>query len=236
MDLSRPIDEALLRAGISLSAQAVELLGRDLALVLEANATMNLTAIRDPEQAVILHVVDSLLAIPEIDGAPRGPLVDLGAGAGFPGVPLAIATGRSLTLVESVGKKARFLQSLVDDLGLDADVVSARAEEYAAGTSKKFAIVVARAVAGLPALVELAAPLLGEGGRFVAYKGEPAVDEIERGDKVAKMVGLERVSRREILLKDAGDARRTLIAYERVGQSKVRLPRRTGLAQNQPLA
>jgi 16S rRNA (guanine527-N7)-methyltransferase len=230
------IEAALAEAGIPQPPAAVDLLARDLAAVLEANKSVNLTSVRDPARAVVLHVVDSLLALPEIQAAPSGAVVDLGAGAGFPGVPIAIATGRPLTLVESVGKKARFLEALVAELALDAAVVNGRAEQVGVEMAGRFSVVVARALAVLPSLVELAAPLLADGGRFIAYKGTPGDLEISRGDAAAAEVGLSRISCRDVTLAGADGAQRSLITYERVAAPKLRLPRRIGLAQNQPLA
>jgi 16S rRNA (guanine527-N7)-methyltransferase len=236
MDLGPSVRRALEIAGVPQDRKTVGLLAAHLEMVLEANKTFNLTAIRDPESAVLLHVVDSLLGLPEIEVSPPGPLVDLGSGAGFPGIPLGIVTGRRVFLVESVGKKAWFLEDASTRLRLDAEVVNMRAEAYASQHPGVFCVVVARALASLPVLVELAAPLLAEGGHFVAYKGEPDSDEIARGDRVAELVGLTRVSRREVVLEEAQRARRTLLVYRRVRKSGVRLPRRTGLAQNQPIA
>lgn len=236
MSTTDKIRESLALAGISAAPEQVELLARDLCAVLEANRTTNLTAIRDPDAAVALHITDSLLGLPEVNEAPAGDLADLGAGAGFPGIPLGIMTGRHVVLVESVGKKSRLLAQLCQELGLDAEAVNVRAEEFAQDNAGRFAVVTARALSALPSLIELAAPLLQPGGRFVAYKGVPDTDEVDRGDRVASLVGLRRSESRTVNISDAGDAARTILVYERAGKAKIRLPRRTGLAQNQPLA
>ena len=123
--------------------------------------------------AVRLHIVDSLMVLPEIGDAPDGMMIDLGSGAGFPGVPLALACGRSTLLLDSVGKKARAVRSFLVELGLDGkvDVYPRRAEEMELDPSNRAAVVVARAVSSLPSLVELASPLLRQGGWLVAMKG-----------------------------------------------------------------
>jgi 16S rRNA (guanine527-N7)-methyltransferase len=193
---------------------------------------MNLTRISRPEDLVRLHVVDSL--VPWRYAQPVAPLVDIGSGAGYPGIPTAIVHGGPVLLCESVGKKASFLKECVAQLGIEVDVYQGRAEELALERGAAFHTVTARAVSALPSLVELAAPLLQPGGRLIALKGSPAPSEIAAGAAAARMCGLTPVGRWEYTLPD-GDDRRCVIAYERTGEAEIRLPRRTGLAQRQPL-
>ena len=222
--------------GVELSADQARLIARHLAMVLEANEHVSLTAIREPSEALRLHVCDSLLALPELSESPEGSCVDLGSGAGFPGIPLAVVSGRSFVLCESVNRKARFLEAAVVDLGLEnhVTVVSIRAEDLSISNREGFAVVVARAVAPLSALVELASPLLAEGGRLLAFKSR-STDEIEAADRTARLVGMKHRSTREVLLPEGGE-RRAIIVYERVGASSITLPRRTGMAQKRPLS
>jgi 16S rRNA (guanine527-N7)-methyltransferase len=207
---------------------------RHLDLVAEINRSMNLTRI-DSGSAVAMHLIDSLSCLPEIESAPDGPMVDIGAGAGFPGVPLAVVTGRRLVLVEATGKKARFLERVVADLRLDATVLAERAEEAANANGSEFSIAVARAVSALPSLVELASPLLKAGGMLVCLKGCPDDAEIERGRAAAALCGMREVAVR-VLSVPGLDAVRTVVSYRKGGHAKVQLPRRAGLAQRQPLA
>ena len=234
--LENDIAEAVASAQIALSATAVRGLAAHLSMVLAVNATMNITAVTDPQLAVWAHVVDSLLGLPEVLGAPAGRMADLGSGAGYPGVPLAIATCRQVTLVESVKKKARFLESVVERLELDAEVKGERAESLAAQELCGFTVVTARAVSSLPSLVELAAPLLAEGGVLVAYKGSPSPEEVARGDRVAESIGMGPAAVRETVLPGPDPATRTLVSYVRTSTGKIRLPRRPGMAQRHPLA
>jgi 16S rRNA (guanine527-N7)-methyltransferase len=222
-----------LEMGIALSDQQAEALSTHLRLVLETNETMNLTSIA-PDEAVVLHVLDSLTAVPALESAPGGPFADIGSGAGYPGVPLTIQSGRSVALVESVCKKAAFLERVVAELRLDATVHPVRAEELALERPGGFAAVTARALSSLPSLIELAAPLLTRGGLLVAMKGRVDGDELSRGDEAAAMCGLERCRMDRPTLPGT-DAARTVVVYRSVKAPSVRLPRRNGMAQRQPL-
>lgn len=226
------IESALRDVGIVPTRRQLALLARHAEMVLVANRYFNLTRITAPEEFVRLHIVDSLL--PWLYVQPSTPCVDLGSGAGFPGIPLAIVHGMTTALCESVGKKAAFLESCVKKLGIACTVVHGRAEELGA-TRPRAQLVVARAVASLPALVELASPLLDTGGRLIALKGDPEVTEIERGDAVASNCGMQRTETVSYVL-PGGVERRTLVSYARTGETRIRLPRRVGLAQRQPLA
>jgi 16S rRNA (guanine527-N7)-methyltransferase len=204
--------------------------------ILKANDALNLTRISDPRSAVRLHLLDSLSALPEVQAAPPGSMLDIGTGGGFPGVPLAIASQRNAVLLDSVAKKAAAVQGVVHDCALSGIVVvNERAEEYASRAAGGFGVVLARAVAPLPSLLELGAPFLADAGRLVLLKGSPSDEEIEAGDQVARIVGLARVGTRPFAIPDSGE-QRTILSYERRGCSSVALPRRVGLAQRRPLA
>lgn len=220
--------------GLCAPQGAAEALARHIDMVLEANAQFNLTSI-DPGDAVSLHVLDSCAAVPLLGSAPLGSFADIGSGAGFPGIPLAVMTNRTVALVESVGKKAAFLERVVAELRLDATVHRARAEELAQTQAESFSAVTARALSSLPSLVELAAPLLRRDGLLICLKGEPKEVELERGRMAAALCGMreERVVRLSI---PGTDARRCVIVYRRFGRPRVRLPRRPGMAQHKPLA
>ena len=151
-----------------------------LALLLRWNRTYNLTAVRDPREMVTKHLLDSLAMHPHVDGLARdgGALADLGTGAGLPGIPLAIAKpGLRVTLVESAGKKARFMREAVRHLKL-ADVQVAESRIEALDMPGAFDAITARALATLPLLVEWGGPLLKPDGRLLAMKGVEPAEEI----------------------------------------------------------
>jgi 16S rRNA (guanine527-N7)-methyltransferase len=233
-DITSEIDAGLSAMGIAHSAQVVVSIARHLEMMDEANARFNLTAISETD-SVALHVLDSAAALSELDEAPEGEFADLGSGAGFPGIPLALLSGRSVTLVESVKKKAAFLDRVVAELRLEASVQGVRAEELAQEHPGRYAAVTARALSSLPSLVELASPLLMQDGLLICLKGEPEEAELQRGEAAARRCGMKAV--RSVMVEVPGvDARRTLVVYRRTGRLGMSLPRRNGMAQRQPLA
>jgi 16S rRNA (guanine527-N7)-methyltransferase len=221
------------RLGIAVDSAHVALMAHHLDLVYEANRSMNLTRV-PPESAPLIHVADSLTGLAEMMGSHTGPWADIGSGAGFPGIPLAVMSDRHVDLIESVHKKAQVLSAISAELCLDVSVLACRAEEAARTHPGGWAAVSARAVAPLPALVELASPLLAPGGRLVCWKGALKPDEEERGARAAAIVGMEVLSVRRFRLRDG--AARTLVAYEKRRRTSVDLPRQLGLAQRSPLA
>ena len=198
------------------------------------------TTVSNPDEAVDIHVADSLsgLEIPEVRSARS--IADVGAGAGFPGLVLAVALPRArVDMIESASRKCAVIDRLTHAAGLDNEVVRAlpmRAEERAAwGGRESYDVVTARAVAALPVLVEYAAPLLEEGGVFVAWKGVRDPDEEAAGDAAAAELGLKADAVVEV--KPWPEARdRNLVVYRKVGRTPDRFPRRPGMAAKRPLA
>lgn len=198
---------------------------------------VSLSSVTDPERARSVHVADSLsgLACEEVGTARRA--VDLGAGAGFPGIPLATVLPEcDFTLLESVGRKVEFMNEAIAALGIDnARAVKGRSEDWAAGEGREaYDLVVARAVAPLPELAELASPLLAEGGHLVAWKGEreagaEAVIE-EHGDELAM-----RLEREQTVVPFPGSRERRLYVLVKAGPTPKRLPRRAGMARKRPI-
>lgn len=223
--------------GVSLSSATATALVQHVRILLEANQRVNLTAIKDYDEAMRLHALDSVAVVPFIKAAPAGRVADLGSGGGFPGIPIALSTGRRVSLVESVKKKAAFLESVVAQLGLSASVQvhPVRAEEEAIVAPSAYAVVVARALTSLPSLVELASPLLEDGGFLIAMKGRAEDDELKRGRAAAALVGMKQADLHRYQLPDGGESR-SIVVYRRSGQPKLSLPRNTGTAQKKPLA
>lgn len=212
------------------------LMQRYLDLILEANKTTNLTRITDDHRAKLLHLEDSLVGLPEVNEAPQGLYGDLGSGGGFPGVPIAIATGRETILVDSVKKKMAIVESILDEVGLGDQIStsSERIEDLPKEYAGSFAVLTARALSRLVSLIELASPLLKKGGRLVCYKAHVSQDEIDEALAVQSLVGMKLVSQREVTLSD-GETVRTIFVFEKTGKPRIKLPRRVGLAQKQPL-
>lgn len=218
------------------SPVAQELMGQYLDLILEANKTTNLTRITSRDEALVLHIEDSLVGLEEVSEAPEGLYGDLGSGGGFPGVPLALATGRETVLVDSVKKKMAIVQQAVNQLGLGRQITtcSDRIEDLALDRPGSFSVLTARALSRLVALLELSSPLLVKGGRLVCYKAQLSDEEMQEALSVEGLLGMRLVSQRETMLSD-GETRRTIVVFEKVGKAKLKLPRRIGAAQKTPL-
>lgn len=200
------------------------------------------TSITDPGEAADAHIADSLSALSLIGSLPSGCLegeaiVDIGSGAGFPGLPLAVALRRSsVDLIESTERKCRFISRAIHELGLqNARVVCMRAEDWARDEGEgRYRLAVARAVAELPTLVEYASPLLAEGGFLIAWKG--ARDEVEerRAASAAGRLGM-RPADVQPVVPFRGSRRRHLHVFEKHEPTPAGIPRRPGMARKRPL-
>lgn len=223
--------------GVDVSVEQAQQLLAHLEIVIETNQTLNLTAISNLADGIRLHIVDSLAVIPTLRDSSAATILDIGSGAGYPGVPIAIVNTGKVTLLESRSRRAAFLAELLGQLDLpNARAICARAEDLADGSGGgDFDSLTARAVSALPSLVELAAPILRHGGDLIAMKGPISEDELDRGDRVGELVGMERVSIRRFLLPESGESR-SLVIFRKVAESSVRLPRSPGRAQKRPLA
>ncbi len=162
------------------------------ARMLETNKVMNLTRITDPKEIAEKHLLDcaSLLQIADFS---QKSVIDVGCGAGFPGMPLHIlCPSCRLTLLDSLGKRIRFLQGCIDGMQLsDIEAVHARAEEFAAKHREQYDFAVSRAVAQLNVLAELSLPLVKQGGAFIAMKSKDSDDELEQAKKAIRLLGGE---------------------------------------------
>jgi 16S rRNA (guanine527-N7)-methyltransferase len=200
-----------------------------------ADEPASITSVRDPLEGVEVHVADSLagLTLPAVREARR--IADLGSGAGFPGLVLAVALPEAhVAAVESVGRKCAFLDRAAAAAGLrNVEVVPARAEAWEAGLGVHD-LVTARAVAPLNVLVEYAAPLLAEGGRLVSWKGRPEPDEEAEGAAAAALVGMSAPERHPLGAAPGAD-HRSLYSSMKVRPTPDGFPRRPGMARKRPL-
>ncbi len=205
--------------------------------VLEVNKQFNLTSVRDPELAWHKHIVDSLQGLETGLFEARKSVFDLGAGAGFPGLPLAIARPIfPLTCIESTGKKATFLRGAIEKFGIEGRVLSERAEALGQNTvwRERFDIGVCRAVGSISEVCELGLPLLRVGGHFVLWRGQNAHEEIKTAKNALGKLGARVEQIIAYQLPDhAGDYHLVKLAKF---QSTPRLyPRRDGIPKQQPL-
>lgn len=162
------------------------------ARMLETNKVMNLTRITDPKEIAEKHLLDCASLLQAADFSKKS-VVDVGCGAGFPGMPLHIlCPSCKLTLLDSLGKRIRFLQGCIDAMNLsDIEAVHARAEEFAAKHREQYDFAVSRAVAQLNVLAELSLPLVKQGGAFIAMKSKDTDEELERAKKAIRLLGGE---------------------------------------------
>jgi 16S rRNA (guanine527-N7)-methyltransferase len=224
--------------GIRLTANQVAALTVYEQELLEWNGKFNLTAIRDTEGIRTKHFLDSIsCALAWKDQLPRS-LVDVGTGAGFPGLVLKILyPNLALTLIESVGKKASFCQHMVEKLALEeVTVLAARAEEAGQMPPHRehYDWAVARAVANMPVLAELLLPLVRVGGAMLAQKGEGAPAETQSAERAFKLLGGSLRQLIPVTLPGVAEER-TLVVVDKVAATPSTYPRRAGLPAKKPL-
>ena len=225
---------------ISATDEQLGLLLTHLDLVVEKNKVMNLTRITETREAIIRHTVDSLLLVKSVMTEPHTSeetcFVDVGTGGGFPGIPLGIMTDSRGLLIDSVGKKVNAVNEFISELGLvnRLEAKQIRAEELAKEQREALDFVTARAVADLGVLVEYASPLLKRGGELIVSKAQIQDEEIARGVKTAKIVGMSLVSRETFELPEE-QGHREILCFVHDRKSSVKLPRLNGMAKKKPL-
>jgi 16S rRNA (guanine527-N7)-methyltransferase len=206
--------------------------------LIEWNSKFNLTAVRDPASILTKHFLDSFSCTLAWGSQPPRRLIDVGTGAGFPGIPLRILyPGLKLTLVESVGKKAMFCEHIVRLLGLDGvEVIKGRAEDVGCAPEhrERYDWAVARAVANLPVLCEYLLPLVRIGGTALAMKGESGPAEAQSAEKAMKMLGGKLKQVIPVDLPGIADER-YLILVEKSAATPPRYPRKAGMPMKRPL-
>ena len=230
--MKKTLLEGLPRLGLDLNEKTVDTLCAFGAAVVEQNKVMNLTAITEPDQVAKLHLLDSLsiLAVKDLRGKR---LVDVGCGAGFPGVPVKIACPEvELTLLDSLGKRMNWLETILPQLGVEANCVTARAEEAVASVRESYDFATSRAVARLNILLELTAPFVKVGGYVLAMKGTAALEELEEAKKAIKTLGLKLEEVREFPVDGTAH---TVIVLKKVAPTPAKYPRRYAKIKQAPL-
>ena len=218
--------------GITLSDPQIDTLCAFGEAVVKQNEVMNLTAITEPSAVAKLHLLDSLSVLCAADLTGKS-LIDVGCGAGFPGVPVAIGSENTrVTLLDSLGKRVKWLEEILPTLGVQADCVTARAEEAAPKYRESFDYATSRAVARLNILLELTAPFVKVGGAVLAMKGSAAREELEEAKTAVKRLGLQV---EKILDFPVDGATHSVIVLRKISPTPAQYPRRYAKIKQNPL-
>ena len=230
--------EQLLHAGLSalgLPTEGIPALERFGEMLVEKNKVMNLTAITEPADVATLHFLDSVAMLKEVDLAGKT-MVDVGTGAGFPGVPLRIVCPAvRMTLLDSLNKRIDFLKEVCDQLGYaDVDCVHGRAEEFAAKHRESFDFATSRAVANFHLLTELCLPLVKVGGTFIAMKSVDSDEELKSAEKAISILG-GRVERTVDYQIPGTDVTHRLVFIKKIKETPKKYPRAFAKIKKNPL-
>ena len=224
------------RLGITLTDEQISRFETLSELLVEQNKTMNLTAITDPAGIAVKHFADSISVLTAAEMPNGARVLDVGTGAGFPGIPLLIMRpDLDLTMIDSTAKKLKYVENTVNELGLIATTLHTRAEE--AGQSKeyreKFDFVCSRAVAALNVLCEYCLPFVKQNGLFIAMKGAKAQEEIDGAKAAIKLLGGKIIAEKSFSLSDGGE--RTLVVIKKISQIPPKYPRPSAQIAKKPL-
>lgn len=224
--------------GITLSDSQIDQFMMYYEILIEWNQVMNLTAITAFDEVCTKHFLDSISLCKAIDCTQEYTLMDVGTGAGFPGIPLKIVfPNLQITLLDSLGKRVKFLNEVIQRLGLHGiQAIHGRAEDYAKANllREKFDICVSRAVANLSTLSEYCIPYVKEGGFFISYKSEKLSEEMSDAKKAIEILGGNIVSQNEFLLPNS-DIYRNLLVIQKIALTPKKYPRKAGLPSKEPL-
>lgn len=232
------LKEDALTFGIELNEEQLYQFIKYYELLVEWNSFMNLTAITEFEDVCTKHFIDSISLCKAVDCTKEYHVIDIGTGAGFPGIPLKIVfPNLRITLLDSLGKRVNFLNTVITELGLqEIEAIHGRAEDFAkTGVLREtFDICVSRAVANLSILSEYCLPYVKVGGYFISYKSEKVTEEIQMAQNAIQILGGE-ISDKKVFLLPNSDIYRNLLMIKKVQNTPKKYPRKAGLPSKEPL-
>ncbi len=224
--------------GITLDEKQIAQFIKYYELLVEWNSFMNLTGITEYEEVVQKHFVDSLTLCKALDPMSVESVIDIGTGAGFPGIPLKIAYPHlKVTLLDSLQKRIKFLDEVILQLGLEEiETIHGRAEDFAKPSLKResYDLCVSRAVANLASLSEYCLPYVKVGGYFIPYKSGKTEEELAESKKAVFLLGGKLTEEVKFMLPDS-DITRSLIKIEKINPTPKKFPRKSGMATKEPI-
>ena len=229
--MKKTLEAGLPLVGLELTEAQKDTLCAFGAAMVKQNEVMNLTGITDDKGVANLHLLDSLTVMASAPLAGKT-LIDVGCGAGFPGVPLAIASGAKITLLDSLGKRMKWLEQILPQLGIAAECITARAEEAITTRRESFDYATSRAVARLNILLELTAPYVKVGGAVLAMKGALAQEELLEAQSAIRKLGLKLEEVKEFPIDGTNHA---VIVLRKVSPTPKQYPRRFAAIKKSPL-
>ena len=229
--MKKTLEAGLPLVGLELTEAQKDTLCAFGAAMVKQNEVMNLTGITDDKGVANLHLLDSLTVMASAPLAGKT-LIDVGCGAGFPGVPLAIASGAKITLLDSLGKRMKWLEQILPQLGIEAECITARAEEAITTRRESYDYATSRAVARLNILLELTAPYVKVGGAVLAMKGALAKEELTEAQSAIKKLGLKLEEVKEFPIDGTNHA---VIVLRKVSPTPKQYPRRFAAIKKSPL-
>ena len=235
------MEEECSQIGVTLSEKQMEQFFQYYEMLIQWNEVMNLTAITEMDQVVTKHFVDSMSLVKAVSelGSKEIRIMDLGTGAGFPGIPLKIAFPQlKITLLDSLNKRVNFLKEVISKLQLtDITAMHGRAEDFAQNKEyrESFDLCVSRAVANLATLSEYCLPFVKKNGRFISYKSEKVSEEFEVSGKAISVLGGEYENQVTFELPDS-DIYRNLFVIKKKSATPGKYPRKAGLPSKEPIS
>lgn len=221
---------------IELSSKQIDQFEMYMRILQEWNRNIDLTAVDDDLGILERHFIDSATLLKGFDIKKHHKVIDIGTGAGFPGIPISIVTGCQMTLLDALNKRVKFLETVISEAGIEnINVIHGRAEDYGQNPNyrESFDLVVARAVASLNVLVEYTIPFLKIGGFLIAQKSKQTLAEIEQAEKALEVLGCKVVN--IVNLDTAENVQRTLIIIEKVAKTPKKFPRKAGMPNKEPI-